>query len=211
MRFAIAAVALVIGGAEVIAVQATPPSPSPPAFEVASVKRNVSGESRTYFRVRPQGIVTITNVTLRGLTREAYNVDRFNERFTLIAGQGGRLPGNDADPTMSARFDIQGKPPDDAAPGQQYLMLRSLLAERFKLRVHTETRPLPAIVLTLAREGRLGEHLRPAGTECHLPCGANPYEFAVGARTVRGAGTIDVLAPLRSPLCCRVGRLRAWR
>src|SRR5688572_12846066 len=56
-----------VGGVVVVSAQAPAPSPSAPAFEVASVKRNVSGESRTYFRVPPQGSVSITNVTLRGL------------------------------------------------------------------------------------------------------------------------------------------------
>ena len=46
-------------------------------------------------------------------------------------------------------------------------MLRSLLQDRFRLRVHTETRDLPAYALVLARrDGRLGPELRESTTEC---------------------------------------------
>jgi uncharacterized protein (TIGR03435 family) len=41
------------------------------------------------------------------------------------------------------------------------LMMQSLLAARFKLAVHFETREAPALVLTLANPGKPGPQLRP--------------------------------------------------
>ena len=40
----------------------------------------------------------------------------------------------------SERFDVVAKPPEGSRPEQTMLMLRGLLAERFKLKVHAETR-----------------------------------------------------------------------
>ena len=46
-------------------------------------------------------------------------------------------------------------------------LLRSLLADRFKLKTHTESRELPLYDLVLARsDGRLGPDLRPSKSEC---------------------------------------------
>jgi uncharacterized protein (TIGR03435 family) len=180
----------------VVLVSAQNPIPVPegPAFEVVSVRRNVSGRTNANFRVPPKGMVSFGNITLRRLISEAYNIDQTFDRFTLIGGKDGRLDPNEADPTMSARFDIQGKPPDDAPGGQGYLMLRTMLADRFKLRVHTETRQLPIYVLTAPPDGQFGEHLRPADSACQPSCPANRYASMPGARIVRGAGTMDALA-----------------
>ncbi len=47
------------------------------------------------------------------------------------------------------------------------MMLRTLLADRFKLVMHKETKELPIFELVLARQdGRLGPQLRPAAVDC---------------------------------------------
>jgi len=47
------------------------------------------------------------------------------------------------------------------------VMVRGLLAERFKLAVHKETRELPAYELVVARrDGKLGPQLRPSDVDC---------------------------------------------
>src|SRR5438034_2032870 len=46
-------------------------------------------------------------------------------------------------------------------------MLRSLLGERFKLAVHTETKEQPIYALVMARnDGRLGPDLKKSDTDC---------------------------------------------
>jgi uncharacterized protein (TIGR03435 family) len=131
-------------------------SPAPaPAFEVASVKQNVSGETRTYFN-RPPG-VSYTNITLRALIVRAFGIEQTIERFTL---QGG------PEKILSARFNVTAKEPEGAPAGQTMLMLRTLLAERFNLKVHTETRQMPIYAAVVAREGKLGSALRPTPHDC---------------------------------------------
>lgn len=45
-------------------------------------------------------------------------------------------------------------------------MIRTLLAERFTLRVHTETRQMPVYAITVARPGKLGPDIRPSTDDC---------------------------------------------
>jgi uncharacterized protein (TIGR03435 family) len=64
-------------------------------------------------------------------------------------------------------FDINATAGADATPADVRAMLRALLAERFALRAHSETREAPVHVLTIARsDGRLGSQLKPTSQEC---------------------------------------------
>ncbi len=60
------------------------------------------------------------------------------------------------------RFDITGKVPTGATPETLNLMLQSALADRFKLAVHKDTKPLPAFVLVAGKKPLLKAA---AGTE----------------------------------------------
>jgi uncharacterized protein (TIGR03435 family) len=65
------------------------------------------------------------------------------------------------------RFDIEARGPESPGPpnAQLLAMLRSLLADRFKLITHSEKRELPVFSLERARrDGSLGPGLRP--TDC---------------------------------------------
>ena len=64
------------------------------------------------------------------------------------------------------RFDISAKAVGDPPPEQIRLMLQSMLSARFKLKVHTEQRPLDVYVMVLAKEGQLGPGLRPSQADC---------------------------------------------
>ena len=68
-----------------------------PAFEVASIKPNKSGETGNVFRLSPNGRFSATNAPLKELIRVAYQLQNFQ-----IAGAPGWID--------SARFDIDGKP-----------------------------------------------------------------------------------------------------
>ena len=146
------------------------PAPEPRlAFEVTSVRRNTSGESTTRYQMPPNGTVTITNATLRQLIERAYPLagPRMASYAIVVPANNPLLRGADPlEQRAAPRFDIQGKPPDGAEPGSSRLMLRTLLADRFKLRVHMETRDTPAYAMTVEREGRLGPGLRTTQADC---------------------------------------------
>jgi uncharacterized protein (TIGR03435 family) len=111
-----------------------------PRFEVASVKPANSGKPGGGIATG-HGRITIASETLKRCIMGAYGVGP-----NLIAGGPSWL---DAD-----RFEIlatSGRGED----GDQALMsmLRTLLAERFKLAVHRETRTMAALVLEVAKNG----------------------------------------------------------
>ena len=124
-----------------------------PTFEVASVKRNNSGDGSTTRRMQPGG-TTFVNVPLRQLIITAYGV----QSFQVIGGPSW---------ITSDRFDVTAKAEGAPPPEQMNLMLRSLLADRFKLVVRHEKRDLPIYTLVKARDdGQLGPALKPAAVDC---------------------------------------------
>jgi uncharacterized protein (TIGR03435 family) len=133
-----------------------------PEFEVASVKPNNSGNMNIGIRFPGVGQFNVINMPLREMIRFAYQLQ-------LPQIEGG------PDWMSSERFDIIAKAEGKPTMSQVYAMLRTLLADRFALKVHTETRELPIYALTLARaDGRLGEKLQPAMSECrpvNVPAG----------------------------------------
>jgi uncharacterized protein (TIGR03435 family) len=92
-------------------------------------------------------------------------------------------------------FDITAKAGSDVPPGpagvpQKLLMLQTLLAERFTLAVHHESREAPAYALVLARsDGRLGPRLRRSDLDCRTLLMA------------RGGAPAPRLAPGERPPC----------
>jgi bla regulator protein BlaR1 len=135
-------------------------------FEVASVKVNKSGPGPVVLSTQLGGRFRASNVTLRMLVQTAYKVQAsqivdgpswFNaDRFDIVA------KGDDSDHTNPLADDRPDR------ENRMQLMLRSLLADRFKLVVRTETRELPIYALILARpDGRLGEALHPSTVDCN--------------------------------------------
>jgi len=71
------------------------------------------------------------------------------------------------------RFDIAATLPEGTSAKEVPAMLRALLAERFKLTVHTEVREAPIYALLVARsDRRLGAQLRKAPVDCEAGVGA---------------------------------------
>jgi uncharacterized protein (TIGR03435 family) len=163
----IALVGLSLAG---VGAQSNAPASDRPAFEVASVKPNKSRDAGRGSFVPRVDRFTQTNVTLRQLVQRAYARRAFDTR-QIVGGPGW---------IDSDRFDIIAKIEDGAgsllalyvpdgkdSPGLAYLMLRTLLEDRFKLAVHSETRDLPIYTLMLARnDGRLGPKLVPSDIDC---------------------------------------------
>jgi uncharacterized protein (TIGR03435 family) len=135
-----------------------------PVFEAASVKANKSGDNRIGIGFQPGGRFRASNVPLRELISAAYGTPQPLPAFQISGGPKW---------IESERFDIVAKAAGDPQPGpngpppEMFLMLRNLLAERFQLTVHRESKELPIYTLVMARsDGRLGAQLRPAATDC---------------------------------------------
>src|SRR5262245_61992467 len=104
----------------------TPPWDAPhESYEVASVKANKTGAVMMSIRTLPTTF-GVTNMALRSIIMVAYRV----ASYQLLSAPGW---------IDTERFDITAKPPEGARPEQSMLMLRGLLAQRFKLKVHAET------------------------------------------------------------------------
>src|SRR5688572_13108542 len=135
MRQLTASSLLVLAALVLPRVHAQSPAPAAdpaPAFEVASIKENKGTEMGRFIRRQPGGRFNVTNMNLRELIRFAYQVQPYQ-----VEG----VP----DWANSAAYDIVAKAehdPPPAAPGsgpdQMTLMLRTLLAERFKLSIRRE-------------------------------------------------------------------------
>ena len=125
-----------------------------PAFEAASIKPNKSGSPLLMMQPQPGGRFAATNVTLGMLIRNAYQLPAFR----ILGGSNWM---------ESDRFDVAAKATDDPPQEQIRLMLQKLLAERFKLSVHNETRQQPVFELVVARrDGRRGPQLRRTQVDC---------------------------------------------
>jgi uncharacterized protein (TIGR03435 family) len=126
-------------------------------FEVASVKPNKGGDNRVMIGIQPGGRVNASNVALRMLLRQAFNI----QDFQIVGGP---------DWIGTDRFDVIAKAPESDEQISQdrlRLMLRALLVERFKLAFHNETREVPIYALIKARsDGKLGPNLAPAAVDC---------------------------------------------
>lgn len=123
-------------------------------FEVASVKPNRSGAGLVRITAEPGGRLTAVNVSLGMLIRNAY------QRSDVEMSGGPAWMDGD-------RFDVVATAPVDVPQDQIRPMLRSLLANRFGLRVHEETRELPIYALAVAKgDGRLGPQLRRTQADC---------------------------------------------
>ena len=203
MRSLVIIAVAVVSAAVVVEGQAPVTAPRP-AFEVASVRLNTSGSGTMSSGTQPGGRFNATNMPLTQLIQNAYRMDDFQ----IIGGP----------PWLSDRYDVIAKAESDFPPtvpgtiGALPLMLQSLLAERFALAAHRETREMDIYVLVLARaDGRLGPRLRPSAIDCEAlsrthtkpppPAAPTPDMRSIepctmragGGNLVAGAAKVDLL------------------
>ncbi len=120
------------------------------AFEAVSIHRNLNGGNADTGITR--GRLTMTNASLRGLIRSAYDIQSFQ------LANGPVWLDSDA-------YDIAATTGDgaDISHDQYRLLLQSLLADRFGLKVHWETRQSDVYALVVAKSGlKLREDNDPA-------------------------------------------------
>jgi|HubBroStandDraft_1064217.scaffolds.fasta_scaffold10478_7 bla regulator protein BlaR1 len=114
------------------------PQDTRPAYEVATIKPNNSGNgsSRTN---GSKGQIVFINQTLKRLIERAYMAKPFQ-----VTGPGWM---------KDVSFDIAAKYPPDTNKDDRPIMLRTLLEDRFKLAVHHETKDMPGYALVVAKGG----------------------------------------------------------
>lgn len=125
-------------------------------FDVASVKPSDPSSTGPVGLVTPAfGRLTAANATLRRLVYAAYRL----QPFQVVGGPGWQ---------NTARFDIDARAGDSSVTTDRLLdLLKTLLADRFQLKVHTETREMPIFELTVSRDdGKTGDRLRPSVAVC---------------------------------------------
>jgi len=112
-----------------------------PAFEVVSIKPappQPMGQMRVGMG-GDDGRINLNNVSLKDLVVRAFDVKNYQ-----VSGP----------PVIeSERFDVVAKIPDGVKRDQVPAMLRTMLAERFKLESHRETKELPVYEMTIAKGG----------------------------------------------------------
>ena len=145
----------------VVAAPAAAQTDTRPAFAVATIKKNTTGDAARGMRLQPGGRIVVTNQPLRQLITFAYSLQP-----QQLTGGPAWLDTDRFDITAQAEGNISPTPPG-GPPGPAQLMMQRLLAERFGLVVHTESRELPVYALIVARrDGQLGPNIKPAGRDC---------------------------------------------
>ena len=154
MRRTLAALALVTLSPAVFAQQPQ----NTPKFDAA----DISLRSRTGTTNQPTmtggvlrgGRYDLRNATMLDLVATAYAIaDR-----DLIAGGPAWLERN--------RFDIAAKAPQGTSPAEVRRMLQNLLADRFKLVVHQDTRPMTGYVLKIGKDMHKLKEAAAPGSGC---------------------------------------------
>jgi uncharacterized protein (TIGR03435 family) len=134
------------------------------AFDVASVKQNKCGlppecPLTTNVSLVPGdfyspngGVLRLTNWNFMPFIVFAYKLNA--NQYKSLTDQLPKW-------TKTERFDIEARAANSSpTKDQMRLMMQSLLADRFKLMVHTESRQLPVFALVLDKPGKLGPQLR---------------------------------------------------
>jgi uncharacterized protein (TIGR03435 family) len=188
-------------------------------FEVASVREDLSGKFHPWpFSMDTDdgypnaGGLFTADLSLGEYIAFAYKLP---QQYNMIA----HLP----DWAKSKHFEITARPPAGTTKDQLRLMMQALLAERFKLALHYETQETEALVMTLAKPGKLGPRLRlhADGPACDVvaqrPPGAtitfdmfpcNTYMAATDRPDVILAGARNTSVESMAAFFSSVGRMR---
>ena len=161
-----------------------------PEFDVASVRQNKSDSrpsstvsldnGNVYSTVSKDDVFTprgsyfaATNQPLWHYIAFAYNLSGTQElalRFNYFKGLSSKAPAwvTGGFDVSADRFDITARSGERPTKDQMRMMMQALLADRFKLMVHHETRQAPIFALGLAKPGKPGASLvpHPASDTC---------------------------------------------
>jgi uncharacterized protein (TIGR03435 family) len=165
---------------------------APPEFGVASVKASTAGKAggaAGHWQTGP-GSISMVNVTLRTAVQWAYDVKSYQ-----VSAPGWM---------EDERYDIAAKSEGRVPTAQLRLMMQSLLAQRFKLAVHRETRELAVFALSIGKGGHK-LHVSEGEGEAKLAPGKGG-EMSLSAQHVPLSRLADLLSgALRAPVVDMTG------
>jgi uncharacterized protein (TIGR03435 family) len=180
-------VALISGGSVIFA-----QAPERLAFEVASVKRNPSPAGNGRMQNEPGGRFKAVNAPVSWLIAFAYADSAGALRPSQIINAPSWLG--------SEHYDITATAADAAdmdSIEKQRGLLRSLLEDRFKFRVHREQREMPVYALVRARsDGTLGPRFRQSTPDCLQEAAKCGFPGGPVGHIQADAITMDLLAQL---------------
>lgn len=159
------------------------------SFEVASIRPHQDRAGRQFAGFMPSGPrLTVSSVSLQGLVTYAYSLQGYQ-----LAGASG-WESTDA-------WDISAKAGGETAltPDQFHLAMRGLLADRFQLRFHRDTKELPVYALVLGKNP-------PKLKENTDPNARSNMTFHNPSRVVSGVFTKVTLDQLANHLSNQAGR-----
>ena len=160
-----------------------------PTFEVVSVKPSAPG-GVPFMGLQPGGRFTALQTTLRLLIERAYHIQPYQH-------EGGPAWMD------SEKFDVIGQAGRTVTNDELSEMLKTMLADRFKLRIHRDTHRVDGYALVVAKSGVKIRSARPeAGTRYGV------RTFPLGQMT--GPASLGQLAviiggALRAPVVDRTG------
>jgi uncharacterized protein (TIGR03435 family) len=114
---------------------------NPTAFEAADVHTSARAPNAYMTTLFRGGRYEARKATMLDLIAAAYGVDSYK-----IFGGPGWLEID--------RFDVIARTPGNTTPEARREMLKTLLADRFKLVVHNDTKPIPTFFLTVGKGKR---------------------------------------------------------
>jgi uncharacterized protein (TIGR03435 family) len=157
-----------------------------PRFETAEIRPSKDvRESRGRFL--PNGDVAVLNTTLKELITVAYEA----QEGTVVGASGWMA---------SDHYDLIAKAPANTPMNTLRLMLRPLLADRFKLSVHTENRVMPVLAVVVAKPS---PKLRPSAGSGPQSCA---WLSSVAGRECRNLTMSDLALQLPIWGLTKVGR-----
>jgi len=132
---------------------------APLTFEVASIKPNSGDGRRVGIQFMPGGGLRTTGTTLKFLITFAYDVRDFqvsggpgwinSDRFDIMAKSERNGPESEAPEDLAKMSDAQMK----TGVEQMRAKLQALLADRFQLTIHHESKDQPVYALVIGKNG----------------------------------------------------------
>jgi uncharacterized protein (TIGR03435 family) len=127
-----------------------------PTFDVAAIKLRTGGANLVRVQPMPGGRLVVENAPLRQLILTAYRI----KDYQLSGGPSGLL---------SEHYDIEAKAEGGSAQQSLGPRLQALLEDRFRLKVHHQTRQAPGYQLTVSKNGPKLLPAKPGGCVVFSP------------------------------------------